>query len=127
MAARAGLVAATPNIKTKTKVMDTAGPIPNDGVALRKDFPADIGKQVKQALVDYSKTDDGKKVFSALFQWDGMQEVDAKFYDGMKGAAKLAGVDVAGLAQNTPRPAPTPSPTQGPQPQHAPHEARRLR
>jgi len=112
--ARDGLVAANPDIKTKTKVIDTAGPIPNDGVALRKDFPDDVGKQVKQALVDYSKTDDGKKVFSALFQWDGMQEVDAKFYDGMKEAAKLAGVDVAGLAQNTPRPAPTPSPTKAP-------------
>src|SRR5436309_6030816 len=112
--ARDGLVAANPDIKTKTKVIDTAGPIPNDGVALRKDFPDDVAKQTKQALVDYSKTDDGKKVFSALFQWDGMQEVDAKFYDSMKEAAKLAGVDVAGLAQNTPRPAPTPSPTKAP-------------
>src|SRR5213594_1410369 len=112
--ARDSLVATTPDIKTKTKVIDTAGPIPNDGVALRKDFPDDVAKQTKQALVDYSKTDDGKKVFSALFQWDGMQEVDAKFYDGMKEAAKLAGVDVAGLAQNTPRPAPTPTPTKAP-------------
>ncbi len=112
--ARDGLVAANPDIKTKTKVIDTAGPIPNDGVALRKDFPDDVAKQTKQALVDYSKTDDGKKVFSALFQWDGMQEVDAKFYDSMKDAAKLAGVDVAGLAQNTPRPAPTPTPTKAP-------------
>lgn len=108
--ARDSLVSANPDIKTKTKVIDTAGPIPNDGVALRKDFPDDLGKQVKSALIDYSKTDDGKKVFSALFQWDGMQEVDAKFYDNMKEAAKLAGVDVATLAQNTPRPAATPTP-----------------
>src|SRR2546428_449729 len=69
---------------------------------------------VYPTLAIKSKTADGKKVFSALFQWDGMQEVDAKFYDGMKEAAKLAGVDVAGLAQNTPRPAPTPSPTKAP-------------
>jgi hypothetical protein len=65
---------------------------------------------VKQALVDYSKTADGKTRFSALFQWDGMQEVDAKFYDPMKEAAKLAGVDVANLAKNTPRPAATSAP-----------------
>ena len=69
---------------------------------------------MKQALIDYSKTDDGKKVFSALFQWDGMQEIDAKFYDAMKDAAALAGVDVAGLANATPRPAATPSPTKAP-------------
>ena len=112
--ARDSLVATAPDIKTKTKVIDTAGPIPNDGVAVAKAFPDDIAKQVKQALIDYSKTDDGKKVFSALFQWDGMQEIDAKFYDAMKAAAALAGVDVAGLANATPRPAATPSPTKAP-------------
>jgi len=56
------------DILTKTKRIDTAGPIPNDGIALVKNFPDALGKQVKQALIDYSKTDDGKKVFAALFQ-----------------------------------------------------------
>src|SRR2546430_1511272 len=105
--ARDSLVATTPDIKTKTKVIDTAGPIPNDGVALAKNFPTDVGSQVKSALIDYSKTDDGKKVFTALFSWDGLQEVSASFYDDMKTAAALAGVDVQGLANATPRPAPT--------------------
>jgi len=105
--ARDSLVSANPDIKTATKVIEKAGPIPNDGVALRKGFPDDVGKTVVQALLDYSKADDGKKVLLALFQWDGVQAVDAKFYDPMKEAAALAGVDVEGLAKNTPRPAPT--------------------
>jgi phosphonate transport system substrate-binding protein len=104
---RDSLVATTPDIKTKTKVIDTAGPIPNDGVALAKNFPDDIAKQVKDALIAYSKADDGKKVFSALFSWDGIQEITPSFYDDMKTAAALAGVDVQGLANATPRPAPT--------------------
>src|SRR5438046_4643245 len=79
------LVAANPDIKTKTKVIDTAGPIPNDGVALQKDFPADLGKTVKQALIDYSKTDAGKAKFLALFSWNGMAAIDAKFYAPMRG------------------------------------------
>src|SRR2546425_13055086 len=112
--ARDSLVAANPDIKTATKVIETAGPIPNDGVALRKGFPEDLGKQVKQALLDYSKADDGKKILSALVQWDGLQTVDAKFFDPMNEAAKLAGVDVEKLAQNTPRPAATPTPTKSP-------------
>jgi phosphonate transport system substrate-binding protein len=112
--ARDLVIATTPDIKTKTKVIDTAGPIPNDGVAVAKGFPDDITKQVKQALIDYSKTDDGKKVFSALFQWDGMQEINASFYDDMKNAAALAGVDVQGLANATPRPAATPAPSKTP-------------
>src|SRR3989442_3641427 len=105
--ARDSLVATTPDIKTKTKVIDTAGPIPNDGVALAKNFPDDIAKQVKDALIAYSKADDGKKVFSALFSWDGIQEISPSFYDDMKTAAALAGVDVQGLANATPKPAAT--------------------
>ncbi len=111
---RTQLVAANPDIMTKLKVIDQSEPIPNDGVALQKDFPADLGKTVKQALIDYSKTDDGKAKFLALFSWNGMQEIDAKFYDPMKEAAKLAGVDVGTLAKNTPRPAATPSPSRAP-------------
>ena len=112
--ARDNLVAANPDIKTRTKVVAKAGPIPNDGVALRKDFPENVAKQVKQALIDYSKTDDGKASFKSLFAWDGMQEIDAKFYDDIKEAARLAGVDVQGLANATPRPAATPTPTRSP-------------
>ena len=108
--ARDSLVATTPDIKTKTKVIDTAGPIPNDGVALVKGFPDDIAKQVKDALITYSKADDGKKVFSALFSWDGIQEITPSFYDDMKTAAALAGVDVQGLANATPKPAATTAP-----------------
>ncbi len=108
---RTQLVATNPDIMTKTKVIDTAGPIPNDGVALRKGFPADLGKTVTQALIDFGKSDAGKKTLQALFQWDGMQEIDGKFYDPMKDAAKLAGVDVESLSKNTPKPAATPAPS----------------
>jgi len=109
--ARDSLVAANPDIKTATKVIDTAGPIPNDGVALRKGFPDDLGKQVKDALIAYSKDAAGAKVLSALFAWDGVQEITTSFYDAIKEAAALAGVDVEGLAKNTPRPAATPAPS----------------
>lgn len=112
--ARDLVAAANPDIKTATKVIEKAGPIPNDGVALRRGFPDDLGKQVTGALTDYVKSDDGKKVVYTLYQWDGLQTVDAKFFDPMNEAAKLAGVDVEKLAQNTPRPAATPAPTKSP-------------
>src|SRR5438132_9887960 len=111
---RTTLAAANPDILTKTKVIQKAGPIPNDGVALRKGMPDDLGKQVTSALIDYAKSDDGKKTLYALYQWDGLQSVDAKFYDPMNEAAKLAGVDLEQLAEETPRPAATPTPTKSP-------------
>jgi ABC-type phosphate/phosphonate transport system substrate-binding protein len=69
---------------------------------------------VTTALVDYSKTPDGKTVLKALFAWDGMQEVNASFYDAIREAVKLSGIDVQGLANATPRPAATPSPSKTP-------------
>lgn len=99
------------DIMQKTKLIDKAGPIPNDGVALRKGFPDELGKQVVKSLLDYGKTDAGKAALRSLFSWDGMQEVDAKFYDPMREAAKLAGIDVAAEAAKTARPVATPSPS----------------
>ena len=93
-----------------TEVIDKAGPIPNDGIAIRKDVPADVTAQIKKALLDYGATDDGKKNYKDLFGWDGMQEVQASFFDPVRDAAKLAGIDVAGEAAKTPRPPATAAP-----------------
>ena len=99
------------DIMTKTKVIDKAGPIPNDGAAVRKGFPADIAKQIQTAMAEYSQTETGKAAFKALYSWDGMQTVDASFFDPMRDAAKLAGIDLQGLAAATARPVATPSPS----------------
>ncbi|HEV8535116.1 MAG TPA: phosphate/phosphite/phosphonate ABC transporter substrate-binding protein [Candidatus Limnocylindria bacterium] len=106
------------NILETTEVIDKAGPIPNDAIALRKDLPKDVADQIKKALLDYGTTDDGKKNYKDLFAWDGLQEVGPTFYDPIREAARLAGIDVAAEAAKTPRPpataAPSPSPSKSP-------------
>jgi len=99
------------DVMAKTKVIDTAGPIPNDGVAVAKGFPADLQKQVTKALIDYCATDAGKVQCKALFGWDGLKEVTPDFYNPVRDAAKLAGIDVAAEAAKTPAPPPTPAPS----------------
>jgi len=100
------------DVMAKTKVIDTAGPIPNDGIAVAKGFPADLQAQVSKALIDYCATDAGKVQCKALFGWDGLQTVSADFYNPVRDAAKLAGIDVAAEAAKTPAPPPaTPSPS----------------
>jgi phosphonate transport system substrate-binding protein len=98
------------DILSVTEVIDKAGPIPNDGIAIRKDIPTDVAGQIKKALLDYGSTDDGKKNYKDLFGWDGMQEITATFFDPVREAAKLAGIDVAGEAAKTPRPPATAAP-----------------
>jgi len=102
------------DILTKTKVIDTAGPIPNDGVAVAKGFPADVQAQVVKALIDYC-AGPGASTCASLFNWNGLKEVTADFYNPVRDAAKLAGIDVAAEAAKTPAPPPpTPSPTKAP-------------
>lgn len=103
------------DIMTKTTRIATAGPIPNDGIAIRKGFPADLQAQVSKALIDYCASDAGKVQCKNLFSWDGLQTVDKSFYDPVKDAAKLAGIDVAAEAAKTPPPPPpTASPSKAP-------------
>jgi phosphonate transport system substrate-binding protein len=104
------------DIMQKTKVIDAAGPIPNDGVAVAKGFPDDLRVQVTKALIDYCASDAGKTQCKSLFGWDGLKEVQSSFYDPIRDAAKLAGIDVAAEAAKTPRPpaTPTPSPSKAP-------------
>src|SRR6266567_1718634 len=103
------------DVMAKTKVIDTAGPIPNDGIAVAKGFPSDLQAQVTKALIDYCASDAGKTQCKALFGWDGLKEVTPDFYNPVRDAAKLAGIDVAAEAAKTPAPPPpTPSPSKAP-------------
>ncbi|MGH2500510.1 MAG: phosphate/phosphite/phosphonate ABC transporter substrate-binding protein, partial [Candidatus Limnocylindria bacterium] len=102
------------DIMEKTRRLDTAGPIPNDGIALRKGFPADLGKQVEDALLAYATTTEGKAALKALYTIDGLQSIDSNFYDSMRDAAKLAGIDLGVEAAKTARPVATPTPTRSP-------------
>jgi phosphonate transport system substrate-binding protein len=102
------------DIMAKTKVIDTAGPIPNDGVAVGKNFPADLRDQITKALIDYCASDAGKAPCKSLFNWDGLQKISPDFYNPVRDAAKLVGIDVAGEAAKTPAPPPTPAPSKTP-------------
>jgi phosphonate transport system substrate-binding protein len=103
------------DIMQKTKVIDAAGPIPNDGVAVGKNFPADLREQVTKALIDYCASDAGKTQCKSLFSWDGLQKITADFYNPVRDAARLAGIDVEKEAAKTPAPPPpTPSPSKTP-------------
>ena len=70
-----------------------------------------------KALIDYCASDAGQKQCVALFGWNGLKEVTADFYNPVRDAAKLAGIDVAAEAAKTPAPpppTPSPSPTKAP-------------
>lgn len=108
---RDGLEKTFPDIKAKTKRISTAGPIPNDTVSVRKNFPADLRDRIQGALLEYAKGADGQKTLKALYNIDGLDKVDPKVFDSVREAAKLAGLDLAKEAAATARPVATPPPS----------------
>lgn len=110
------LKATFPDIMEKTKRISTAGPIPNDTVSIRKNFPAELRDKLQSALIDYAKTDAGKAALKSLYSIDGLDKVDPKVFDSVIEAAKIAGLDLEGEAKKTARPVATaaPSPSKTP-------------
>ena len=105
-----------PDIVEKTKRIAETEDIPGDTFSARKDLPKDLADQIKKALLDYAKTDEGKKAIFGLYSIDGFAEIPDSKYDVLREGAKIVGIDLEKEAAATPRPAatPAPSPTKSP-------------
>ncbi|HWI52847.1 MAG TPA: PhnD/SsuA/transferrin family substrate-binding protein, partial [Symbiobacteriaceae bacterium] len=68
--------------------------IPNDTVSVRKGLPADFKAQIKKALQDYIKTEEGKKVLQDLYTIDGLEDGKDADYNVVRDMAKNMGVDI---------------------------------
>jgi phosphonate transport system substrate-binding protein len=111
---RTSLVATFPDIMEKTKRIATAGPIPNDTVSIRRNFPADLRAKIEAGLLAYAETEAGKTALRSLYNIDGLGKADAAAYDVVLEAAQIAGLDLAAEAAKTARPVATPAPTKTP-------------
>lgn len=100
-----------PDLAQKTKRIATTEDIPGDTASIRKDVPEDLKKKIKDALLAYAKTEDGKKAIFGLYSIDGFAEIPDSKYDTLRDGAKLVGIDLAKEAAATARPPATPSPT----------------
>jgi phosphonate transport system substrate-binding protein len=107
--ARDGLERTYPDVKRQTTRIATIAGVPNDGVSSRRGLPADVRDKVEKALIDYSKTDEGKRTIRSLYPLDGLDDIDAKLYDPLLETARAVGVDLDAEAAATARPAPSPT------------------
>lgn len=102
-----------PDIAQQTKRVAETEDIPGDPQTVRKDLPKEIADQIKKALLDYAKTDDGKKAFFGLYSIDGFAEISDSKYDNIREGAKIVGINLEEESKKTPPP-PPPSPTASP-------------
>lgn len=104
------------DIVTKTKRIAETEDIPGDPQTVRKGIPAELKEKIRQALLDYAKTDAGKKAIFDLYSIEGFAVIPDASYDKVRDAAKLAGINLETEVQKTARPpaTPAPSPTKSP-------------
>jgi len=98
-----------PDVMEKVIILDKTGNIiPNDTVSVRKGLPDDLVKKIRDGLIAVSKTDEGKKAMTKLYDIDGMEVAVESDYDPILKEAEAAGIDLGEAIK--PPPTPTPKP-----------------
>ena len=105
-----------PDIKQRTKRIETVGPIPNEAVAVRNGLPEDVRRQLTKGLIEHARSAEGRKALASLYGIEGLELSDGRLYDGVREAASVAGVDLEREARRTPPPLDSPraTPTRSP-------------
>ena len=91
---RDNLVKELPDVKEKLVPVAYTSWIPNDTVSVRDGLPADFVKQIKDALVAFSKTPEGVDTLKNLYTIDGLVDGNDADYNVVRDMAKSMGVDI---------------------------------
>ena len=67
--------------------------IPNDGWAVSGDLPDDLQEAIKQALLDYAATDEGKATLTEIYEIDNLVEADLDSFTIVEDAARELGIE----------------------------------
>lgn len=66
--------------------------IPNDGWAVAGDLPQEVKDQIKQALLDYSASEEGAQVLNDIYEIDALVEADPDAFAIVEEAAEQLGI-----------------------------------
>lgn len=97
--ARSSIEEDFPDVKEVVVVLATTTEIPNDSVAFAKDFDPDMRKQIVDALLEISASEEGVAALNGLYSIDALVGADDSFYDGFRADLSKAGMDIEDLAK----------------------------
>jgi phosphonate transport system substrate-binding protein len=92
--ARARVKEQFPDVFEKVKIIALTEAIPNDPFAFRKDFPEDIKQKIIQALLDFQKTEEGRKALYQIYSVEGLQPAHDSDYDQLRAMIRSFGGDL---------------------------------
>lgn len=80
-----------PDVFEKIEILKLTDPIPNDPIVFRRDLDPEIKNKIKEALLVYLNTEDGKSTFMKLYNMNGVISVDDTHYDQVRATLKNLG------------------------------------
>lgn len=80
-----------PDVEQKVVILEKTGPIPNDPVIFRKDFPPELRKKIVSLLQLFVKSEEGQKTFKALFNVTDFEKAQDSDYDLVRSMLKDLG------------------------------------
>jgi phosphonate transport system substrate-binding protein len=80
-----------PDVEQKISIIQLSDPIPNDPIVFRKDMPEDMKKKIVETFMSFVKTDEGKKVFKAIYGVDDLKLATDADYDSVRAMLKALG------------------------------------
>jgi phosphonate transport system substrate-binding protein len=97
-----GVRSVAPDIMQKTRIMAISDAIPNDCLAFGPDFPADLRKQIEDALIAFKDTDGWGESIGDFYSWDDMRPATDSDYDIVREYVEGAGYsmdDIVGMLE----------------------------
>lgn len=89
--ARKLMVTQYPDVFKKIRILEKLGPIPSDPVVFAKDFPKNLEDKIVQALIEFSKSENGKQALLKLYNLDGFKIINDEFYNPLRTMIKEIG------------------------------------
>ncbi len=89
-----------PDVMEKIVVIKVTPAIPNDGVQFIPSMPKDLKEKIINALLEISKTDEGKKALKTAYQWNGLKRIDDSFYDPFRQLLQASGMNIEDLVKS---------------------------
>ncbi len=73
-----------PDVEEKIKIVELSDEIPNDPIVFRKGMDSKLKKDIQSALLEYVKTEEGKKAFHDLYGANDFRAAKDSDYDSVR-------------------------------------------
>ena len=100
--------AAYKDVKTRVVKIGQTDEIPNDTISVRNGLDPALVAKIKESLLQYAQTPDGKKVLNDVYEVDNIVEAKDSDYDPVRVVAKATGVNLSAVIDK-PKASPAPA------------------